>query len=106
MSNEVYSYSFRPDVDMDQVKETLQLATMAVEGLHGRSRIQLDASFQCDLAARKAEVVAGTEVGDAIARIFTALLSTAIGEPAFKVERVCLVDHQLPVFLEPFLGVF
>ena len=88
MSSEVYSYSFRRDVDMDQVKETLQLATMAAEGLHGRSRIQLDASFQCDLRARTAEVAVGTEVGNAIARIFTALLSTAIGERAFDVERV------------------
>lgn len=88
MTCESYCYAFRPGTDMEQVEEVLLLATMAAEGLHGRARIQLDASFLCDLKARTAEVAVGTEVGDAIARIFTALLSTTIGEPAFKVERV------------------
>jgi hypothetical protein len=89
MSGESYSYSFKPEADMERVEEVLLLATMAVEGLHGRSRIQLDASFRCDLKARAAVVDAGTEVGEAIARIFTALLASTIGEPRFRVERIC-----------------
>lgn len=87
MDKETYHYSFQPDADMGQVEETLLLATMAAEGLHGRSRIQLDAAFRCDTKARTALVDASTEVGSAIARIFTALLSTTIGEPAFSVAR-------------------
>jgi hypothetical protein len=87
MDKESYRYSFTPEADMGQVEDTLLLATMAAEGLHGRSRIQLDAAFRCDAKDRMAFVDATTEVGNAIARIFTALLSTTIGEPAFSVER-------------------
>lgn len=88
MSGESYSYTFQPMASMEQVEEVLLLATMAAEGLHGRSRIQLDAAFRCDSAARTAEVNASSEVGEAIARIFTALLTGTIGEMAFRVERI------------------
>ena len=37
MNRETYHYEFGPDPDMDHVEEVLVLATMAVEGLHGRS---------------------------------------------------------------------
>ena len=89
MIGEFYSYTFIPEVDMEQVEEVLLLATMAAEGLHGRSRIHLDAGFECNSATRTAEVGAGSEVGDSIARIFTALLATTMGEPAFKVALTC-----------------
>lgn len=88
MNREQYSYHFEPAADMKTVEELLLLATMAAEGLHGRSRIQLDATFRLDPSARTAEVDADNEVGAAIARVFTALLSTTIGEAAFKVERL------------------
>lgn len=88
MTREKYSYHFEPTADMKTVEELLLLAAMAAEGLHGRARIQLDAAFRCDAAARQAEVDAGNEVGATIARVFTALLSTTIGETGFKVERI------------------
>lgn len=87
MTRGSYRYEFGPTTDMIQVEEALLLATMATEGLHGRSRVHLDAEFRCDANARTAAVDASTEVGDTIARIFTALLTTTIGEPAFKVTR-------------------
>lgn len=94
MMKDTYRYRFPPPVEMAQVEETLLLATMAAEGLHGRSRVQLEAKFQCDAATRTAEIVAGTEVGEAIARVFTALLNTTIGESAFKVERIAKEASQ------------
>lgn len=87
MSCESYSYTFHSDADMDQVEEVLLLATMATEGLHGRARIQLDANYTCDRESRSAVIAGRSEVGESIARIFTALLSSFIGERAFKVER-------------------
>jgi hypothetical protein len=87
MNSESYDYQFAPETDMPQVEEALLLATMAAEGLHGRARIRLEAAFKCDPVTRSAEIDASTEVGDAIARIFTALLTTTIGEPAFRVTR-------------------
>lgn len=87
MNRSMYDYQFEAETDMAQVEETLLLAAMAAEGLHGRSRMQLDGAFECDCAGRTAQVDASTEVGGAIARIFTALLAATIGEPAFRVER-------------------
>ena len=87
MAGESYIYTFRPEVDMTQVEDNLLLATLAAEGLHGRSRIHLDAKFLCDKKSHRVEVVAGCEVGDAISRIFTALLTTTIGERTFQAER-------------------
>lgn len=85
---DTYSYRFSPTASMRDVEEALLLSAAAAEGLHGRSRVQLDASFRCDPKARTAEVDAGTEVGESLARIFTGLLRTTIGEPAFSVARV------------------
>ena len=88
MHREVYCYSFADTVPMAEVEETLLLAVIAAEGLHGRSRINLDASFWLLEEARVCEVDAGNDVGRDIARIFTGLLTTEIGESAFKVERM------------------
>jgi hypothetical protein len=65
----------------------LLLAAAAAEGLYGRSRVQLEAAFVCDAKERSAEVAGGTEVGQAIARVFTVLLAGTVGEEAFRVER-------------------
>ena len=87
MTEETYLYTFPNGTDMRQVEDTLLLAAMAAEGLHGRSRIHLDAGFRCTPAARRVEINGATDVGEAIARIFTALLATTIGEAAFQVSR-------------------
>lgn len=91
MNHATYDYQFEAGTDMSQVEDSLMLAAMAAEGLHGRSRVQLEGAFECDCAGRTAQVDASTEVGGAIARIFTALLAATIGEPAFRVERAAEV---------------
>lgn len=87
MPQEICRYRFAPGASMQDVEEALLLAAAAVEGLHGRSRLQLEATFRCCPATHTAEIDAGTEVGAALARIFTGLLRTTIGEPAFSVTR-------------------
>jgi len=72
---------------MDAVKDSLLLAVMAVEGLKGRARIQLEARFRLDRVERSCVINANTVVGDSIARIFTRFLAKEFGEQAFKVER-------------------
>jgi hypothetical protein len=63
------------------------LAVLAAESLHGRSLVQLDASFRLDSKKRTCVVGASTEVGQTIARIFTGYLSREFGEGAFTVVR-------------------
>ena len=91
-----YSYRFNPDISMDAVKDSLHLAVMAVEGLKGRTRIQLEARFQLDRTERSCVIDANTEVGENIVRIFTGFLTKEFGEKAFKVERVIVSTAELP----------
>lgn len=87
MTRETYAYRFASEADMQDAQEALLLAAAAAEGLYGRSRVKLEAEFACDAAERSAEVIGGTEVGQAIARVFTVLLANTVGEVAFTVER-------------------
>lgn len=87
MTRETYAYRFGPEADMQDAQEALLLAAAAAEGLYGRSRVQLEAAFECDAKERSAAVAGGTEVGQAIARVFTVLLAGTVGEEAFTVER-------------------
>ncbi len=63
--------NFSDDVPLRDVEESLLLAVLATESLHGRSLVRLDASFCLDEKKRACAVDAGTEVGRHIARIFT-----------------------------------
>ena len=88
MNREIYRYKFDSKVPIGDVEESLLLAVLAVESLHGRSLVQLDASFCLDVHKRSCVVDAATEVGRAIARIFTGFITREFGENAFKVKRV------------------
>jgi len=88
MNRELYRYNFDSKVPIRDVEESLLLAVLATESLHGRSLVRLDASFCLDSHKRSCIVDAATEVGRAIARIFTGFLTREFGEEAFKVERV------------------
>jgi hypothetical protein len=84
----VYRYRFGKEIPVTGAKEALFLAAMASESLHGRARVQLEASFRLDVNERTCVVDAGTDVGRDIARVFTGYLTSEFGEGAFSVERV------------------
>jgi len=88
MKRDIYKYRFAEGVPLKDAEETLFLAVLATESLHGRSQIRLDAKFSVDERKRSCVVDAGTQVGRHIARIFTGFLTREFGEDAFKVERV------------------
>ncbi len=88
MAQELYRYNFDSKIPFGEVEESLLLAVLAAEGIHGRTRVRLDASFSLDRAKRSCVVDAATEVGRSIARIFTGFVSHEFGEEAFKVERL------------------
>ena len=88
MNRELYRYKFDTRVPIRDVEESLLLAVLAAESLHGRSLVRLDASFCLNTRKRSCVVDSATEIGRAIARIFTGFLTREFGEEAFKVERV------------------
>ena len=88
MPNEVYKYRFSKSVPLRDVEETLLLAVLAAESLHGQSRVRLDAAYRLDHAKRACVIDAGTDVGRDITRIFTGLAIREFGQDAFEVERI------------------
>ena len=87
MNAETYRYQFSPDVALKEVEDSLLLSVLAVECMHGRSHLRLDAKFNLDKKKRSCVIDAGTEVGRNIAKIFTGFITRQFGEEAFKVER-------------------
>jgi len=88
MDTRSYRYEFHEGVSLQEVEETLMLAALAVESLHGRSQLRLDAAFRLDKAARTCVVDARSDVGRSIARIFTGFLTREFGEDGFKVRKI------------------
>lgn len=94
MNNQTYSYKFGPKTSMSDVEETLLLAVIAAEGLHGRSKINLDASFMLIEEDRACVIDADNQVGQDIARIFTGLLACEFGEDSFTVVCEKTSGHE------------
>lgn len=85
--NRTLQFTFRPGVPIRDVEETLLLAAFAVEGLLGRVRVAMDASFDVDPGTSSVSINEGNVVGWLMARIFAAFLSREFGETAFIVNR-------------------
>ena len=90
MTAEIYHYQFTPDTPAQEIEETLTLAILAAECLHGQSRVRLDVSYCMDSDRRTCVVDAGDDVGRDIVRIFTGFAIHEFGEEAF---RVCKVER-------------
>jgi hypothetical protein len=83
----VYNYGFRRHIDINDIQDTLTLAIIGAENLHGRSRVRLDGWWRLDRQRRRCVIDASTEVGETIARLFTGYLAKEFGESAFTVRR-------------------
>ena len=88
MSQELYKYRFNDDVPTRELEESLLLAVLAVESLHGESRVRLDGRYCMNARNRRCVVDAGTPVGRDLNRIFAGFVSREFGRDAFKVHRI------------------
>ncbi len=79
-------FTFSKQVDMACVEDTLVLAVLAAESIHGRTDIRLDACFR--LQPGTCSIDNGTPVGRTITRVFTGYLAREFGEGAFTIVRV------------------
>ncbi len=87
MNREIHRYEFEASVSADEIESTLLLAVLAVEGLHGRSRVRLDAKYCFDTDKHACVIDADTIVGQDISRIFTGFAIREFGESTFAVSR-------------------
>jgi len=81
-----YVYCLRRHVDIDDVQDTLTLAVLGAENLHGRARVRLDGWWSLDRQRRRCMIDASTTVGQDIARLFTGFLGREFGDNAFSVR--------------------
>ncbi len=95
MNREVYRYTFSEDVPIDDIEESLVLAIMAAESLHGESQVRLDAGHFFDSEQRACVIDAGSDVGRDLNRLFIGFLRREFGEDAFQVRRVAGVQNEL-----------
>jgi len=84
---QVYRFTFGPQIEPDEAESRLVLAALNTENVYGETAMRLDASFRFDKRSRICEVDGRTEIGQHIARLFTAYLSQEFGDSSFTVER-------------------
>lgn len=81
-----YRYDFKRHIDLDDIQDTLTLAILGAENLHGRARLRLDGWWRLDRQRRRCMIDASTQVGQDIARLFTGYLAGEFVENAFQVR--------------------
>jgi hypothetical protein len=94
MTPTIYRFTFKKDVDLDEVEGSILLAIFAAEGVHGRALVRLDASYLFDEERRVLVVDARTRVGATVARILAAFLTREFGDDAYAVQRVRPKDRS------------
>jgi hypothetical protein len=83
---EGYRYKFLSGLALQEAERTLLLATLAAEGLHGESRVRMDATYAVDEELFTIAVDTSTAVGEDIASIFTAFIAKELGQNKFFVR--------------------
>jgi len=101
VSRDIYRYRFERDVPMREARESLLLAVLAAECLHGESRVRLDADYRFSRQKRTCVIDATTDVGRDISRIFTGFAIKEFGEDAFQVERLDRADPTPALSSQP-----
>ncbi|GIW56291.1 MAG: hypothetical protein KatS3mg082_2752 [Nitrospiraceae bacterium] len=91
-----FLFRFEPHVPLAHAEMSLHLAMFAVEGLAGRARVRLDATYQINAESHVIRIDGSTRVGQMIARVFAGLLLREFGEDAFCVEHVTKQPHPKP----------
>jgi hypothetical protein len=88
MKTEAYRYKFEKGIALRDARDTLLLATVAAEGLHGTACIKMDLCHRFDKQRLTCVIDARSDAGRDVARIFTNILRHEFGADAFNVRAV------------------
>jgi hypothetical protein len=72
---------------MRDIQDSLALAVLACEALHGQAGVRLEVEYGADLKLRTCTIRGATEVGRDLNRMFAGLLGREYGPTAFEVVR-------------------
>lgn len=85
---ELVRFEFTREGDAKAIEADLSLAILCAECIHGRPRVRMEISYAVDPGGRSCVLETAGEAGEAAARVFAGLLSTRLGEQAYRVRRV------------------
>ena len=85
MTKDDYRFRISKGSTMHEVEETLLMAVIAAEGIHGRAQVRLDGRFNLDPEKRLCTINSDNKVGEDIAKIFAEFLRLDLGEEGFRV---------------------
>jgi hypothetical protein len=91
-----YQYHFRKDVPITDVLDTLDLAVIAVESIHGEARASLETSWSADAASRMVTIDATNEVGRTLNQVFVGFIRREYGRTHFTVTASLRSIHARP----------
>ena len=81
----VYRYEIAAEVLLDELEETIVLALLGAEALHGEAVVRLDAKHFLDEASRVLVVDATAPAGRDFNRLLAGFLSRQFGPDSFSV---------------------
>lgn len=93
MTKQIYRFRFARTVPAKDIEDTLMLALMAVESLHGRARLRMDGCYWFDKPQRLCEIDASTKVGADLAEIFTGYATREYGDDAVTIQQETVQDE-------------
>jgi len=94
MTPTTYRYTFADTIPLSEVQDTLILALLAAEAVHGSAQVRLDAEYHLDLTGHACEIAGDTIIGRDLNRLFIGFLQREFGADAFRVERVAAESAQ------------
>lgn len=96
MINESCRLQFDSSIRFEDVRETLALALLTCESLHGAAKVALDADYHVDEARSLIEIGMNNTVGGHLALVFIHLARVEFGEESFALSRI-RVDQRSAV---------
>ena len=91
---QIYRFRFARTVPPRDIEDTLMLALMAVESLHGRVRLRMDGCYTLDKEQRLCEIDASSRVGADLAEIFTGYATREYGDDAVTIQQETVQDEM------------
>lgn len=79
MRRTIYQYTFDPQINPSDIRDTFRLAYLATQSVYGHRRTLLEADFDLNEAQQEAWIDARNDVGQHLHRVFLGYLNREFG---------------------------
>ncbi len=87
MSDNILIFKFEDTIPIQDLIDTLSLARIGVESLHGAAKAQIEIRQHINERERRIAIDATTDCGRDLAKLFTGFARKEYGWQAFTIER-------------------